>query len=319
MRLAAAVAAGKTIDQAVKRAQLAERLGLDSVWVNQLPNERDAAIVLAAYATATERIGLGTAVLPIYTRHPTAMAQMAASLDELSGGRFRLGIGISHKVTVEGMWGLRLEAPMETMREYLSILRPSLREGAASVDGTRFTARWAYTPPRRGDLPILLGSVNQRMLELAGELADGVLLWMCSPAYVRDQVVPSVSAGRQRAGLPLRGFEIVAAVPVSLTSNRAAGRQAFRPTVERYASLPFYRRMLDASGYAEELSAREVGDRMVDELAGIGGEEDLARILRSYEGAGCTVASVGPFSGYEGAAGFEATLEAAAAIQKTAS
>src|SRR5438128_12432465 len=83
----------------------------------QMPDARDASLVLAAYASHTQRVKLGTGVLPIYTRHPTAMAQMAASLDELSGGRFILGLGVSHKVTVEGMWGLRLENPVDAMRE----------------------------------------------------------------------------------------------------------------------------------------------------------------------------------------------------------
>src|SRR5206468_10224762 len=101
----------------IARAKAAEKLGYESVWTTQMPDARDAALVLAAYAHATARVKLGTGVLPIYTRHPTAMAQMAATLDEVSHGRFILGIGISHKVTVEGMWGLKLEDPVEAMRE----------------------------------------------------------------------------------------------------------------------------------------------------------------------------------------------------------
>src|SRR5437868_4049288 len=95
----------KTLEESVLRAKMAERLGFKSIWTTQMPDARDAALVLAAYAQATERVNLGTGVLPIYPRHPTAMAQMAASLDELSGGRFILGLGVSHKVTVEAMWG----------------------------------------------------------------------------------------------------------------------------------------------------------------------------------------------------------------------
>src|ERR1700704_685701 len=128
-RLAAFNDAVKTLDESIARAQAAERLGYESVWVTQLPYARDAALVLAAYANATDRIKLGTGVLPIYTRHPTAMVQMAATLDELSGGRFILGLGVSHKVTVESMWGLHLEHPVEAMREYFEIVRTSLRDG----------------------------------------------------------------------------------------------------------------------------------------------------------------------------------------------
>src|SRR5258707_5141450 len=108
-RLAAFSPAVRTLDESVARAKTVERHGYESLWTTQLPPARDASLVLAAYAAATERVKLGTGVLPIYTRHPTAMAQMAATLDELSGGRFILGIGVSHKVTVEGMWGLQLE------------------------------------------------------------------------------------------------------------------------------------------------------------------------------------------------------------------
>src|SRR5205807_3977388 len=139
----------KTLHESVLRAEMAERMGFRSVWTTQMPDARDASLVLAAYAHATQRIRLGTGVLPIYTRHPTAMAQMAASLDELSGGRFILGIGVSHKVTVEGMWGLQLEHPADAMREYLSIVRNSLADGSASADGKFFTARWSYSAPRR--------------------------------------------------------------------------------------------------------------------------------------------------------------------------
>src|SRR5579872_2574784 len=110
-RLALNSPAVKTLDRSAARAKLAEQLGYESVWVTQLPYDRDASVVLAAYAGATERVKLGTGVLPIYPRHPTAMVQMAATIDELSGGRFILGMGVSHKVTVESMWGLRLERP----------------------------------------------------------------------------------------------------------------------------------------------------------------------------------------------------------------
>ena len=139
-RLAVFNPAVRTLDESVVRAKMAERLGFKSVWTTQLPDARDASLVLAAYANATERVTLGTGVLPIYTRHPTATAQMAATLDELSGGRFILGIGVSHKVTVEGMWGMRLDSPVEAMRDYLTIVRTSLREGSSSFEGASETS-----------------------------------------------------------------------------------------------------------------------------------------------------------------------------------
>jgi F420-dependent oxidoreductase-like protein len=312
-RLAVFNPAVRTLDESVSRAKAAERLGFESVWTTQMPDARDASLVLAAYANHTQRIKLGTGVLPIYTRHPTAMAQMAATLDELSGGRFILGIGISHKVTVEGMWGLRLEQPVDAMREYLTIVRTILRDGACSFEGHQFTARSAYSAPRRAELPIMISALNPRMLEMAGELADGIVLYMCTPAYVRDHIVPAVRAGREKAGKRLDGFEIVAAVPVSLTSNRTAAHDVFRKTVARYAALPFYRKMMDASGLKGDLDQERVGERVLDELAGIGDAERVRDAIHRYREAGVTLPGVGPFGGHEGAGGFEATLEAISA------
>jgi F420-dependent oxidoreductase-like protein len=311
-RLAAFNPAVRTLDESVGRTKAAERLGYESVWVTQMPDARDAALVLAAYANATERVALGTGVLPIYTRHPTAMAQMAAALDELSHGRFILGIGISHKVTVEGMWGLKLEEPVEAMREYITIVRTILQEGGSSFEGRHFTARAAYSAPRRGNLPVMISALNPRMLELAGELADGVVLYMCTPAYVRDSVVPAVRRGREKAGKTMEGFEVVSAVPVCLTTDRPAAHDVFRKTVERYASLPFYRKMMDASGLKSDLESEQVGERVLDELAGIGDEDRVRDAVRRYREAGVTLPGVGPFAGHPGAKGFEATLEAAA-------
>jgi F420-dependent oxidoreductase-like protein len=311
-RLAAFNPAVRTLDESVARAKAAEGLGYESVWTTQMPDARDAALVLAAYAFHTTRIKLGTGVLPIYTRHPTAMIQMAASLDELSGGRFILGMGISHKVTVEGMWGLKLESPVDAMREYLTIVRAGLGEGHTSVDGEHFTARSVYSAPRRSDIPIMLSALNPRMLDLAGELADGVVLYMCTPAYVRDHVVPAVKAAREKAGKTLEGFDIVAAIPVCLTTDRAAAHDVFRKTVARYASLPYYRKMMDASDLGAELDKDPIGEPALDELAGIGDASRVREIIARYRESGVTLPGAGPFAGHEGAAGFEATLEAAA-------
>jgi F420-dependent oxidoreductase-like protein len=281
-RLAALANGVRTLDESVLRAKEAERLGYESVWVTQLPDARDAAVLLAAYAAATQWVRLGTGVLPIYTRHPSAMAQMAASLDELSAGRFILGIGVSHKVTVEGMWGLTLEHPAAAMREYMSIVRSSIADGFASADGKFFGAHWSYSGPRRRTLPIMISALSPRMLELAGELADGVVLWMCGPPYIRDVVLPHVGAGREKAGKSMEGFEIVAAVQTSLTTNLDGARGVFRQVVERYSNLPFYRKVMDASGYAEELAAGKVSDGLIDEIerpGRRGADQAIARAL----------------------------------------
>src|ERR1700694_4260732 len=292
-RLAAFSPAVKTLDESVARVVIAERLGLDSVWTSQLPDARDASLVLAAYAHATQRIGFGTGVLPIYTRHPTAMVQMAATLDELSGGRFTLGMGISHKVTVESMWGLRLESPVDAMREYLGIVRTSLRDGGCSVDGKYFSAPLGFSGPRRAEMPVMISALHPRMLELAGEQADGVVLWMCSPTYVRNHVVLAVTAARQKVGKTMDGFEIVPHAPVCLTSARAAALEVFRQTVERYSNLPFYRKVLDAGAFKDQLADGVISEELMDELAGIGDENQVREAIRRYREAGVALPAGG--------------------------
>ena len=290
----------RTLDESVRRAQAAERLGYESVWTRQLPGERDAALVLAAYAMHTERIKLGTGVLPVYTRHPSAMAQMAATLDELSGGRFILGIGVSHKVTVEGMWGLHLEHPVDAMREYVTIVRSIVRDGQVAFEGRHFTARVAYSGPRRADMPLMISAVNPRMLELAGEVADGVVLYMCGPEYINDEVLPALRRGREKAGKSMAGFEVVAGIDACVTSDRTAALGVYQKTLDRYASLPYYRR------------AMEAGHFDADNLAAIGDATQVRDAIARYREAGVTLPGVGPFSGHDAAKGFEATLEVAA-------
>ena len=311
-RLAAFNPAVRTLDESIARAKAAERLGYESIWLSQLPDARDASLVVADYAAATERVKFGMGVLPVYTRHPTAMVQMAATLAEMTGGRFILGLGVSHKVTVESMWGLHLDHPVEAMREYLTIVQTSLAEGGCAFDGTYFSARWSYSAPRTHRVPVMIAALSPRMLDLAGEMTDGVVLWMCAPTYIREHVVPIVKAARERVGKSLDGFEIVAHVPVCLTSDRSAALDAFRPTVSRYASLPFYRKVLDAAGYKERLDAGDITEDLIDDFAGIGDEQQVRAAIQRFREAGLTLPAAGPFSGHKGAAGFEATLKAAA-------
>jgi F420-dependent oxidoreductase-like protein len=315
MRLATSLPAlGKTLAGGVERVQLAERLGFESVWSIQTPAGRDTAMVMAAYASSTTKIGIGTAVLPIQTRHPVAMAQMAATLDELSGGRLNLGIGVSHPAMVEEMWRLPSAPPLEAMREYLSILRSSLRDGKVDFSGRHYAAHCEYTMAARPRLPLLVGAVGPKMLELAGELADGVVLWLCTPAYIRAQVIPHVTNGRRRAGRSLDGFDIVALVPVSVTTDIDAGRADLRRSVNHYLTLPYYRRMLTESGFGGEVARGEWSDYMLSQVSGIGTEKAVRDALRRYVAAGCTLPAAWPIEGFRGAAGVGPTLEAAAPL-----
>lgn len=317
------ISPGRSLDGGVERARLADRLGFDAIYTTQVAG-RDAFTVLAAFATATERARLGTGVAPIFARTPVAMAQVAATLDELSGGRMVLGLGVSHQVTVEHWFGAQISKPVTQMREYAGTVRAILR-GEAAPEGEFFTTRFQFMGyPPRPELPIYVAALSPNMLRLAGEIADGAMLWLCAPGYIAEVVVPALRAGRERAGKSLDGFDVVAAVPAALTDDRDAALASMRGELVTYCSLPFYRAMLERSGFGDELSAFDEGmaagdvdhakaglsERMLDSLAGIGDAEAVSAAVERYRSAGAVSPCVGGIPGTD----FDATLEAAAEL-----
>src|SRR5687767_13607795 len=247
------ISVGRSLDQAIERVQRAEELGYDSTYVTHIA-ARDSLTVLMAYAAATERIKLGTGVLPIYSRTPVATAQQAATIDEYSKGRMVLGLGISHAVTVENWYGQKIERPLKAMREYAGIVRACFR-GEDPPDGEIFQSRFrfmGYEP--RPDIPIYVAALSPKMIRLAGEIADGAMLWLCTPEYIRDVVVPEVQAGRERTGQALGGFDIVAAVPSAVTDDKASVYEVMRNDLLTYWSLPFYRAMIERSGFGDDIA-----------------------------------------------------------------
>jgi alkanesulfonate monooxygenase SsuD/methylene tetrahydromethanopterin reductase-like flavin-dependent oxidoreductase (luciferase family) len=245
------VSTGRSLEQAIDRVKLAESLGYHSAFVTHIAG-RESLTVVTAYALATQRIRVGTGVVPIYTRTPATMVQTAATIDELSAGRLSLGLGISHRPVVEGWHGQTIDHPVAEMREYVQTVRAILRgEDPPSGRKWRTGFRLAGLAPRP-ELPIFIAALSPAMLRLAGEIGDGVMLWLCNPSYIRDVVVPAMREGRERAGKPIEGFEIVAAVPAAHTDDPAVAYEAIRGELFTYFSLPFYRTMLERSGYAAE-------------------------------------------------------------------
>jgi F420-dependent oxidoreductase-like protein len=313
MAIAAYLSPGADLGTATDLARLSERLGYDSVWVTHGLG-RDSFLVLAAYGAATSRIGLGNGVVPIYPRHPVAMAQAALTLSEITAGRFRLGVGVSHASSMEDMLGLRVVEPLAAMREYVTVLRGALGEGC-DFSGRHYRARWAMAVPRRPPAPpIYLAALSAKMLELAGEIADGVILWLCPPDYVRNVALPAITRGRRRAHRGLEGFEIVAAVPLAITDDRAAAMTAFRAELARYAALPFYRAMLRSAGLAADLTAFDrdgsVPASMAEALGGLGPAEATRDYVAAYRRAGVTLPAVRPIT-FPDAPWYRRTLEEA--------
>lgn len=323
MAIGSFISAGRSLERAVERVRRAEALGYESVYVTHIA-ARDSLTVLARYAVETDRIRLGTGVLPIFSRTPAATAQTAATIDEISDGRMVLGLGVSHRVTVESWYGAEITRPVAQMREYAAIVRAILR-GEEPPAGEHFRTKFrfmGYTP--RPELPIYVAALSPAMLRLAGEIADGVMLWLCNPDYIRETVVPEVTAGRERAGKPPACFDVVAAVPVAVTDDPASARDAFRRDLVPYASLPFYRAMLERSGFGADLAAFDegmaagdpgramagLGDDLLGSLAGIGSADEVRAKVAEYRQAGATSPCVGGIPGQ----GFDEALEAVAEL-----
>ena len=312
-RLAAFLNPGRDLAGGVELARRAEALGYESVWVTH-GSGRDSFVVLAAYGAATTRIGLGNGVVPIYPRHPVTMAQAALTLSEMTAGRFRLGIGVSHKVSMETSLGLTLREPLGVMREYVGVLRGALG-GRASFEGRHYKVNWSLAAPERPPAPpIYLAALSRKMLELAGEIADGVVLWLCSPDYVRDVAVPALARGRGRAGKTMAGYEVVAAVPLAISDDAPGALNAFRGELARYLSLPFYRAMLEASGLGKEIAAFDRSGEVAEPLTravGAVGKPDAGRtFVRAYRDAGVTLPAIRPITSPE-APWYRRTLEEA--------
>ncbi len=314
------ISVGRSLDQAIERVKLADELGYDSTYVTHLA-ARDSLSVLMAYAAASERIKLGTGVLPIYSRTPVATAQAAGTIDEYSHGRMVLGLGVSHQVVVENWHGVKLDRPLKAMREYAGIVRAIFR-GEDPPAGEIFHSRFRFMGfEPRADLPIYVAALSPKMIRLAGEIADGAMLWLCNPSYIRDVVVPEVRVGRESAGKPVDGFDVVAAVPTAVTDDKAGAYETMRTDLLTYWSLPFYRAMIERSGFGEDIARFDeamkagdveraksaISDRFLDQLTAIGSPDEVEAGIRRYADAGTTSPGVGPVPKTD----FEATLQVA--------
>lgn len=322
------ISAGRSLETALQRVERAESLGYESVYTTHIAG-RDSLIVLAAYASRTERIKLGTGVLPIYSRTPVATAQAAATIDELSGGRMVLGLGVAHQVTVENWFGSTIGKPVAEMREYVGAIRAMFRGEEPPQSNERFPTRFrfmGYEP--RPDLPVYIAALSPAMLRLAGEIGDGVMLWLCNPDYIRSVVVREVTKGRERAGKDLDGFDIVAAVPAAVTEDVDQARASLRNDLIPYFSLPFYRAMIERSGYGDEIGAFDeamargdtgaaaaaISDRFLEQLAGVGSASDAEASVRRYLDAGATSPCLGGIPRTD----FDVTLKALAGLSAPA-
>ncbi|MCX5045232.1 TIGR03564 family F420-dependent LLM class oxidoreductase [Aldersonia sp. NBC_00410] len=235
----------QTVDTAVERIREADERGFARAWMPQVFGI-DALTVLAIAAREAPTIGLGTAVVPTYPRHPFALATQARTVAQVSDGRFTLGIGLSHKVVIEGMLGMKW-GQVRHLRDYLSILMPLLAGEPADYAGETLTGRVALDIPAE-PVPTVVAALGPKMLELAGRMTAGTATWMSGLETVGGHVVPSIRAAAEEAGRPAP--QIVVALPVAVTDDPEQAREHAAKAFRMYGSLPSYRAMLDREGAA---------------------------------------------------------------------
>jgi len=231
--------------------------GFTSAWMSNIFGV-DALTALAVAGNQVPGIEVGTAVVPTYPRHPAVLAQQARTVAAAVGGRLVLGIGLSHKVVIEDMFGYDFSRPVLHMREYLAVLLPLLDRQSVSFTGTTVRANVGLTTPSPGRVPVVVAALGTQMLRLAGAQADGTVLWMTGPATVRDHVVPVIRAAAASAGRP--GPRVVCILPVCVTDDPDAARERAARIFAIYGELPSYRAMLDREGATGPADVAIVGD-----------------------------------------------------------
>lgn len=313
----------RSIEDLRGRILKAEELGYDTVGLPQIA-ARDAMITLASIAPQTSRIRLGTGIVPIWTRTPVALAQEAASLQEAAQGRFMLGVGVGHRVLIESWHGTTFHDPLEAMRDYLTILKDVLSNGAVDHQGSVFRASFAFMGYQPTNVPVFVAALGPKMLQLAGELADGVVLWLSSPKHIREVAIPNLKIGAERAGRRVEDLEIFGCLFAAPGPDRQSARDAIRQQLLTYLQLPFYRSVMMASGFDADLHGFDAGlkqglvpealaalsDELIDDIAATGSPEEVAQTLEGFVDAGCTMPGVGIVGRYEGYQGAEWALDA---------
>lgn len=232
--------------EAAADAVKAERLGFGAAWCAHFSRGLDSLTVLAAAAAATSRIELGVGVIPTYPRHPVALAQSAATVQQLSGGRLTLGVGVSHRPLIEDMHGLDYSSQLGHLREYLTVLDGLLDGGSCSFAGEHYRVEASISVPGTSPVPVVVGALSPAMSRLGGELADGVTTWLAGPRSLEQVVVPAAAEGAEAAGR--FAPRVIAGMPVALDSDRERAREAAARAFSRYGTLVNYQRLFQREG-----------------------------------------------------------------------
>ena len=231
-----------TIDELVAQVKQAEADGFASGWIANVFG-LDAITGCALAGRASSTIELGTAVVPTYPRHPTAMAQQALSANAACGGRFSLGIGLSHQVVIENMLGMSYAKPYSHMKEYVEVLNPLLRGESVAHQGAEYSIHAQFQVPGAEPPPLLVAALAPKMLALAGSQTAGTITWMTAVKTIREHTAPRINEAASAAGRPKP--RVVCGLPLAVTNEPKEARQRAGKVFAMYNTLPSYRAMLD--------------------------------------------------------------------------
>jgi F420-dependent oxidoreductase-like protein len=273
------------IDSYIADCKAVAEEGFHSVWSPQIFGPETLSVIAIA-SREVPGITFGTAVVPTYPRHPMTMAQLALTASEASGGRFILGIGLSHQVVIEGMYGMSFDKPASHMKDYLSILLPLVRERQVNYSGEHLTFRGNVQVPGAKDVPVMIAALAPSMLRLAGSTTDGTITWMTGPRTISDHINPTMHAAATAAGRPTP--QTAAGIPICVTNDIEAARQRAAKEFAIYGQLPSYRAVLDREGAAGPADIAAIGDERtvaaeVKRFADAGVTELVANVFGSAE------------------------------------
>jgi 5,10-methylenetetrahydromethanopterin reductase len=275
---------GSSVAAQIDATRAAADAGLHAVWASQIFG-LDALTSLAVVASEVPDIAVGNGVVPTYPRHPMMLAAQARTVQQVSGGRLHLGIGLSHQVVIEGMLGMSFDRPLRHMREYLSILVPLCRGEAADFSGETLTGRVALEVAA-DPVPVLVAALGEKMLRLAGAVADGTMTWMTGPRTIAEHVAPTINAAAAEAGRPAP--RVIVSLPVAVTDDVADARDKAARIFAIYGQLPSYQAMLEREG------ASGPGD-----VAIVGDEATVRAAIEDLFAGGTTEFAAAPFDNLE--------------------
>ena len=270
---------GANTAAAVKTIVAAEDAGVRQIWMAQPPNQPDALTTFAAAAAKTSTINLGTSIVPTYPRHPLVLAQQALALQDLAPGRLRLGIGPSHRFIIENMYGLQHSKPLAHLREYVEVLRAALWAGKVNHHGHFYNVEAMF--PLTAQIPIFISTLGKMAFQLAGQIADGAIRWVCPVPYLINIGIPALHSSAAAAGrsAPI----LIAHVPVALSEDRASVLSAGHRFLDFYA--PFFANMFSNAGF-QITSDQKVSDALVDNLIISGNDATVAARFNELLAAG---------------------------------